>query len=207
MIVCTLPNGRPWNLLDPKVEDVSFTGIAHNLSCQPRFNGSLGRYSVAEHCVHVHDEAQRRAYPKPVRLLALLHDAHEAMIGDITTPVVQALDYLSKLRDDPENATKVSSLIGCLKHMTDRVIFTAANLPEEVYLSEETQSWIRQLDLGALKTEKEYLQPDSCFDWGSWLEEIKPLTFTPRRWDQSEAYQAFMHRLEIYLPIKRIRAA
>jgi hypothetical protein len=59
MLWVTTPTGRQWSLTRPSAEDVDLFDIAHNLSLQVRFNGSLGFYSVAEHSVHCHDEAVR----------------------------------------------------------------------------------------------------------------------------------------------------
>lgn len=74
--------GRP-----PDPAEIDLEDIAHSLSRQCRFAGhTLGHYSVAEHSVLVSFAA-----PAFVALEALMHDAHEAYIGDITSPVKAAL--------------------------------------------------------------------------------------------------------------------
>lgn len=76
--------GRRFYPGDPRAADVDIVDIAHALSQICRFNGhSRLFYSVAEHCVNVCEEVQD---PK-LKLHALLHDAHEAYIGDVTSPV------------------------------------------------------------------------------------------------------------------------
>lgn len=62
--------------------------IAESLSRICRFNGHLGWESVATHSIRV---ARALGYAAPrVQLAALLHDAHEAYIGDIPGPLLRA---------------------------------------------------------------------------------------------------------------------
>ena len=71
------------NILDPKAEDVCIEDIAHALSQQCRFAGHTSRfYSVAEHSLLCSSMAPRRH-----ALAALLHDASEAYLVDIPTPI------------------------------------------------------------------------------------------------------------------------
>lgn len=77
-------------------EDIRIEDIAHNLARINRFCGAL-QYSVAEHSVLASDMVWR-LYSKDdkeklsaLRLQALLHDAHEAYLGDIVTPVMDWL--------------------------------------------------------------------------------------------------------------------
>lgn len=86
------PSYRKWWLASPRSEDVDLYDIAHNLSLKVGFDGSCGPYSVAEHSAHCHDEACLLGLPNDWCFLVLLHDAHEAYIGDIITPMVEVLD-------------------------------------------------------------------------------------------------------------------
>lgn len=75
--------GHKFYPTSPRVENIDIEDIAHALSMQCRFNGHTSRfYSVAEHSVLV-----SRIAPPAVKFQALMHDAHEAYIGDIITPV------------------------------------------------------------------------------------------------------------------------
>lgn len=81
-------SGRMVNVLNFKPEDVDLDDIACSLSRQARFNGHTTEfYSVAQHCVHASKVAEQLGYIKPVQQWALLHDAAEAYIGDITSPI------------------------------------------------------------------------------------------------------------------------
>jgi len=78
----TFTGGRFWPM-DPHAEDVEIADIAHALSMQCRFAGHCIRfYSVAEHCVHL-----SHAVPAEHALWALLHDASEAYLADVPSPV------------------------------------------------------------------------------------------------------------------------
>ena len=76
-------SGKQFYPLDPKEEDIDIVDIAHHLALINRFTGAtLEPYSVAEHC-------WRASYlVKPENALwALLHDAPEAYISDMSRPL------------------------------------------------------------------------------------------------------------------------
>ena len=87
-------SGREINLARPVHADITLYDISHGLGQINRFAGHCRRpYSVAEHSLLVADIAQRR-YGLDVsgQLAALLHDGHEAYVGDVSSPVKQLLD-------------------------------------------------------------------------------------------------------------------
>lgn len=74
----------PFNL---RPEDVCIEDIAHALSHQCRFAGHTKRfYSVAEHCYEV-----TRRLDHPLKIYGLLHDASEAYLIDLPTPIKDQL--------------------------------------------------------------------------------------------------------------------
>ena len=93
-------SGRRLDLLDPSPLDVEIEDIAHGLARVARWNGQTRgdwAYSVAQHSVLV-EEIFARLRPAPTaeeRLIALLHDAPEYVIGDMISPFKAALgvDY------------------------------------------------------------------------------------------------------------------
>lgn len=80
-------SGKKIDLLDPKPEMFTIDDIATALSKLCRFNGQLREwYSVAEHSIHVAE-----LVPNPQKLTALLHDASEAYLCDVPTPLKRLL--------------------------------------------------------------------------------------------------------------------
>lgn len=66
--------------------------IAHSLAQINRFTGHACRpYSVAEHSLLVADIVAGMGLGTDAQLLALMHDAHECIVGDVATPVKHAL--------------------------------------------------------------------------------------------------------------------
>lgn len=73
---------------------ISLLDIAHSLARLARWNGHTAQpYTVAEHSLLVVDILQRRyGVRSPVTLLAgLMHDAHEYLTGDLSTPMKQLI--------------------------------------------------------------------------------------------------------------------
>ena len=78
--------GRMVNVADPDESTIHIDDIAHHLSIIGRWGGSAKRhYSVAEHSCWVSWIAEEIC--PGAGLHGLLHDAHEAYVGDIITPL------------------------------------------------------------------------------------------------------------------------
>lgn len=74
--------------LTPVVADICIDDIAHALSNQCRFSGHTRvHYSVAEHSVRVSELLERWGEGREVQLWGLLHDASEAYLVDLPTPL------------------------------------------------------------------------------------------------------------------------
>ncbi|WP_417770505.1 HD domain-containing protein [Stappia sp.] len=89
-------SGRRLDLLDPTPVDIEIEDIAHGLAFVARWNGQTRgdyAYSVAEHSLLVLDLYARLNPKAPVKwhLAALLHDAPEYVIGDMISPVKDAV--------------------------------------------------------------------------------------------------------------------
>lgn len=91
--------GRRVDLLNPRLAPSAIGDLAWSLARLPRFLGHVATrpYSVAQHCLLVAEIAAREGGER-WRLPALLHDAHEALIGDIPTPVLEALGVGADLK-------------------------------------------------------------------------------------------------------------
>jgi 5'-deoxynucleotidase YfbR-like HD superfamily hydrolase len=93
-------SGRRLDLLDPSALDIEIEDIAHGLARVSRWNGqTVGThaFSVAQHSLVVEEICRKLApeWDKKRRLMALLHDAPEYVIGDMISPFKAALglDY------------------------------------------------------------------------------------------------------------------
>ena len=93
-------SGRRLDLLDPSPFDIEIEDIARGLARVARWNGQTSgdhAFSVAEHSVVV-EQLFSTLNPKSTReerLMALLHDAAEYVVGDMISPFKAALgiDY------------------------------------------------------------------------------------------------------------------
>ena len=121
-------SGRILDLLDPSPVDIEIIDIAHGLSFLARWNGqTVGDfpYSVAEHSLLV-EQIYSHLNPKAStkwKIIALLHDAPEYVIGDMISPVkskvgpgYEELDdrlmsaiLLQKVKKDIKQADKISA--------------------------------------------------------------------------------------------------
>jgi len=79
--------GHRFDYLNPHPDQISIEDIATSLSLQCRFNGHVNKfYSVAEHCTRV-----SALVPEEDALWGLLHDATEAYVGDVISPLKKLL--------------------------------------------------------------------------------------------------------------------
>ena len=81
-------------LVGAKAADAVFelADVAHALALINRFNGHTKRpYSVAEHSLVVAELAALAGETVDVQFACLMHDAHEAYVGDVISPVKEAL--------------------------------------------------------------------------------------------------------------------
>lgn len=124
--------------LQPCLEEVKLEDIAHALSMLCRANGHFRRfYSVAQHSLNCAHEAKVRGLSPRVQLAALLHDASEAYLSDITRPVKACL---------PEYRTIEARL--------QQVIYEKFHLQG---MAEEEQAQVTDIDNALLYYEFAYL--------------------------------------------------
>jgi uncharacterized protein len=125
--------------------------IAHALSMTCRFNGHCKVfYSVAEHSVNVAKLVNFAFTEKPhnkapVVLAALLHDAHEAYVGDVITPMKKAL------------GVSYTTLEYHFNRMIGLTFGVALN---------DLHPIVKQADLAMLEAERRYYLSPSVHDWG-----------------------------------------
>lgn len=153
--------------LDVKEEDINIEDIAHHLSMIVRFNGAVKYpYSVAQHSwllSHLVSEENK--------FCALMHDATEAVVGDMASP----LKYLfPKFKEIEDNIWKVIAR----KYGLPEII------PDEV----------KENDLKIVFTEKrDCLNPAIGDFWGDGVE---PHNVKIKQMSWQEAKQIFLDRFE-----------
>ena len=87
--------GIEFDILNPTPAMIDIEDIAHSLSNQCRWGGHTPFFhSVAEHCLLCAEMA-----PAPFRLEALMHDASEAYILDVPTPLKALLGNYKEIED------------------------------------------------------------------------------------------------------------
>lgn len=85
-------SGRFVDTLHPDPATIDAADIAHHLAMLCRYGGAVSRfYSVAEHAVLVHDLLRHQGAERELLRAALLHDAAEAYLGDMVSPLKYAL--------------------------------------------------------------------------------------------------------------------
>ena len=169
-------SGTPFELMQPRVIDVSFPEVAHALSNICRFAGHVKEfYSVAEHCCRVAD-----ILPPAVKVYGLLHDAHEAFIGDVTTPVKQCL-----------GKEAMKQFEGNVEAPLMQAIYDAANIPPP---DQSIIDAVKYADIVLLMTERRDLMSPTQRSWGSY-ETIPPLVERIEPWNPVKARFEFIERL------------
>ena len=156
------------NPLSMSIDEIDIVDIAHSLSLQCRFSGHCSRfYSVAEHSIYVSS-----LLPQEFKLAGLLHDASEAYLDDIPTPVKnQIQDY--KMYEYA---------------LMDK-IFRKFNISYS-YKNQE----IKYADLTILYYEKKELMADTKnFDYINWSEKQKNLDLKINTWYPRVAEYRFLN--------------
>lgn len=159
-------SGTHFPFLQPTAESVVDTDIAYALANTCRFNGHVPFYSVAEHSVAV---AVR--LPPHLQLAGLLHDAAEAYLSDIPSPIKQYLPDYCAMED------KIQAVI----YEKYSINLTSAEISE-----------IKAADKDATATEAFHLLPSKGAGWTSVL--FTPQAqYAPRLLPPPAAYKLFMH--------------
>lgn len=116
--------GRYINLTDPDPEDIYPADIAIGLARLCRFGGHTKKiYSVAEHSDWCRQEAELK-YPQDDTQLAfkaLLHDAHEAYLGDVVSPLKALLPHYDNIANKMQHAIHVRFGVRVTPEETEKI--------------------------------------------------------------------------------------
>ncbi|MBO5303091.1 MAG: hypothetical protein J6A92_03475 [Lachnospiraceae bacterium] len=100
MSYITTYTGKHFDPLQPDIELLDISDIAHALSLTCRGNGHVKTFfSVAQHCINCALEAEARGYSKHVIFGCLLHDASEAYMSDVPRPFKQSLPEYQQIEE------------------------------------------------------------------------------------------------------------
>ena len=100
MLLMNVYSGHRIDPLHITDEDIYLEDIAHALSLICRGNGHIKYfYSVAQHSLNCAKEAQNRGYSKHVVLSCLFHDASEAYMSDLITPIKKQMKEYQMIED------------------------------------------------------------------------------------------------------------
>lgn len=170
-----LASGVYFDFLDPASTPLTIEDIAAGLSRICRFTGQLGDhvpydavYTVAQHSVLASENCE-----PGYELEALMHDASESVLGDVSSPLKQLMPCYR-----------------AIEHGVEYSISRTFNLPTKM------SAPVKAIDLVMLATEKRDLMPRREGDAAAWtmLRDVEPLRFTIRPWSPLEARQRFLHR-------------
>jgi len=167
--VIQLYSGEYFDYTRPDDGPYHITDIARSLSNLCRYTGHVSHfYSVAQHCVLASQMA-----PPFLQMAALLHDAAEAYLGDVNSPLKTMLPDYARLEEQVERA-----------------------LFERFHVPWEQMAQIKSIDWKMLATERFALMP---LDDTNYWPDHHPYLINIRPWDPLEAEQQYLNRfMEIY---------
>ena len=150
--------------MDPRPEDIDIVDIAHALSLLCRYNGHCGQfYSVAEHSLRMSDAKE---LPGDSRW-RLMHDAAEAYLGDIPSPIKAMLPKFTTMENVILEAIGERFGLGRMNqtyiHAADRVMLATEkrdiiikNIEWPIYLPEPLKNKI--IPMSSVYVEQFFLQ-------------------------------------------------
>jgi hypothetical protein len=179
-----------------------YRDVAEGLARICRYGGHVpgNPYSVAQHCVVGADAAFEETRDASIAAYVLLHDGHEYIFGDMTTPVAK---WLSLIEAEIFGTSDVArTLIATAKARLDAVIWRAAGMPPP---GKTHRDAVADFDLRLLATETRQLLMPAPRSWGTAVEQAKPLRIRGRlsAWPVAKAADEYRARLDQFCPNAR----
>jgi len=146
---------------------IRLTDVAHALSWINRFTGHARfGFSVAAHSLAVSRFLKSQGASAAVQMGGLMHDAHEAYFGDVTTPVKVYLDIIPQLLSIGVSQSQIDELLLGIRAREDAVQdAVAGKLGLDVRFLRHKD--VKRADLIALYVERHALLPPDAED-GPW---------------------------------------
>jgi hypothetical protein len=162
-----LQSGAWFDFCSPGDSAFTVEDIAQGLANICRYSGQCSRfYSVAEHSLLVSEVAVG------FELEALLHDAAEAFMGDMTRPLKQMLPEYKRIELEVETA-----------------IFSRFGLPSPLPIE------VKSADLRVLAAEQRQIMPRGTDGWVR-SQKVVPAAIVVRHLTPEKAKEAFLSRYE-----------
>lgn len=195
--------GRVFDIVRPdwRVVDL-MNDVAEQLAQIARFSGatSAGPYSVAQHSVIGADFIFRNGRDRDAAAAFLLHDAHEYVLTDKTSPNAEAEIETAEMIQ-PGGGRIVREMQRLMKLRIDAAIYNAAGMGA-AGCPERFRDLVKTIDLRLLATEKAHLLGPQVKLWNPAVEAAEPLRLTGKitPWPWHMAATEFRDRLRKYLP-------
>jgi uncharacterized protein len=199
--ILTLSNGKGFDLLAPRAEDIDFAVIAEHLAKENRFNGATPNicYSVAEHCVRGADAIVAMTGDRELAAYFLLHDGHEAFLKDDPTPKKHALAAVAE-ESFGTLASVVLEAFDVLTKTIDDTIYKAAGLQMLPHGESVLKNRIKRCDLVMFVTEwRDLMGGQDHPDWTPYAD-VTPLAGKIIPWSWRDARNAFLDSCYDLLP-------
>lgn len=192
--------GRAFPMTDFTAADIDLFGdCAEGLARVCRYGGHVpgNPFSVAQHCVIGADAALDETADANLAAHVLLHDAHEYIFGDMTTPVFNWLAHLAG-----DDGYLVRALVSEAKSKLDVAIWKAAGIPAP---GATYRAAIADYDVRLLATEQRQLLMPAPKSWGSSVDAARPIRMKGRltAWPVAKAADEFRDRLTRLCPNAR----
>lgn len=210
--ILTMSNGKGIDLLDPRPEQIDFASIAEHLAKEKRYNGATPEteYSVAQHCCIGADAMIAAGCTEYEAACFLLHDAHEALLKDDTTPKKQALAAIASEKFGI-TSDKVLDTFWLLEWRVDKAIHSAAGIVWPLDTGRppdrELKKLVKRYDLILFVTEwRDLMHNIPHPNWHPY-EGIKPLPEIIKPWSWEVARTGWHNRAQKLFPNLRKAAA
>lgn len=163
--------------LDPRKEEIFADDIAHGLSNICRWGGHAKTfYSVAQHCFHVSRLIYLDTKSSALALVGLLHDASEAYIGDMVTPLKRHIPQFLQI-----------------EAVIERMVMERFGLQEHHSVETGLPDIVKHYDAVMLATEKRDLTCQGRTH--TWNVPVKPEIWTVSPWSPELARSEYENEL------------